>query len=83
MSAENEGQTDESETPFEPASDRRSSNGADSTRRADPRLVEPGEAPKVQYPWVDPMNPSRWKEEHVRRRNLLPCLRFEMQGICH
>ena len=27
---------------------------------------DPHGAPKVPYPWNDPMNPSRWKEEHVR-----------------
>ena len=27
---------------------------------------DPNAPPKVPYPWNDPMNPSNWKEEHVR-----------------
>jgi hypothetical protein len=27
---------------------------------------DPNAPPKVPYPWHDPMNPSNWKEEHVR-----------------
>ncbi|CEF98112.1 unnamed product [Ostreococcus tauri] len=27
--------------------------------------ADPNAEPKVPYPWNDPMNPSRWKEEHV------------------
>ena len=28
--------------------------------------ADPNAPPKVPYPWNDPMNPSNWKEEHVR-----------------
>jgi hypothetical protein len=28
--------------------------------------TDPNAPPKVPYPWNDPMNPSNWKEEHVR-----------------
>jgi len=27
---------------------------------------DPNAPPKAPYPWNDPMNPSNWKEEHVR-----------------
>jgi hypothetical protein len=30
--------------------------------------ADPNAPPKVPYPWNDPMNPSNWKEEHVRAR---------------
>jgi hypothetical protein len=39
--------------------------GARQTRNY---AADPNAPPKVPYPWNDPMNPSNWKEEHVRDR---------------
>ena len=40
-------------------------SGARQTRNY---AADPNAPPKVPYPWNDPMNPSNWKEEHVRDR---------------
>ena len=41
-------------------------SGARQTRNY---AADPNAPPKVPYPWNDPMNPSNWKEEHVRDRS--------------
>ena len=41
-------------------------SGARQTRHY---AADPNAPPKVPYPWNDPMNPSNWKEEHVRDRS--------------